>query len=62
VRAVIIFFDRLILIRISAVGLMSPSMLTTSEGGLAYYTFAGFSLLALLSASTSNLQIMSKVP
>ncbi|OJA19627.1 hypothetical protein AZE42_03853 [Rhizopogon vesiculosus] len=32
------------------VGLVSPSMLTTSKGGLAYFTFAGFSLLALLSA------------
>ncbi|OJA20517.1 hypothetical protein AZE42_01614 [Rhizopogon vesiculosus] len=32
------------------VGLVSPRMLTTSKGGLAYFTFGGFSLLALLSA------------
>lgn len=50
----------LILICCSVVGLVSPSMLATSKGGLAYYTFAGFSLLALLSASTSSPCIVSK--
>ncbi|KAG0700844.1 D-xylose-proton symporter [Suillus ampliporus] len=32
------------------VGLLSPAMLTPSAGGTIYYIFAGFSLLALLSA------------
>lgn len=45
---------------ISTAGLFAPTMLNPHTGGIGYWISVAFALAALLSASTSNPQIVSK--